>query len=212
MIRLLVADDHAVLRAGICRILGSEADFRIVADTGTACDAIRLCQQEKPDVAVLDYGLPDLDGAQATQRVLRACPRTRVVVVAVHANPEHATRALRAGAAGFVPKGTHADELVLAVRKAAAGGMHVDASVMEQILSHFGHHQVDAPEAVLSDRELQILTKLAEGWKTKEVATALGLSPSTVDSHRRRVLKKLGLRNAADITRFAIRRGLIQLD
>jgi two-component system, NarL family, invasion response regulator UvrY len=212
VIRLLVADDHAVLRAGMCRILGSETDLRIVAEAATAGDAIRLCQQETPDVAVLDYGLPDLDGAQATQRVLRACPRTRVLVVAVHANPEHATRALRAGAVGFVPKGSHVDELVVAVRKAAAGGMHVDPGLMEQILSHFGHHRADAPEAVLSDRELQVLTRLAEGWKTTEVATALGLSPSTVDSHRRRVLKKLGLRNAADLTRFAIRRGLIALD
>jgi DNA-binding NarL/FixJ family response regulator len=212
VIRLVVADDQAVARAGICQILGGEADFRVVAETRSAQETIRLCQEEKPHVAVVDYGLPDLDGPQTTQRLVRQSPRTRVLVVALRPHPECATRALRAGAAGFVRKGLPAHELIDAVRTVAAGGVYVDAALVERILSDRLRLGRAAPEAALSDRELQILTRLAEGWRSKEVAAALGLKPSTIDGHRRRILVKLGLRNAADLTRFALRRGLIHLD
>ncbi|MBI4706125.1 MAG: response regulator transcription factor [Deltaproteobacteria bacterium] len=209
MIRAIIVDDHAVVRAGLCRLLDAEADIKVVAQTGLAHDAVKLCRQHKPDVVVLDYGLPDLDGLEATRQLGELDPKPRVLVLTMHANEEYATRVVRAGATGFVPKAAPADELLAAVRKVAGGGVYVSAAIMEKMVSRIGQATADAPEAVLSNREHQVLTRLARGMTTKEVATALHLSPSTVETYRSRILEKLSLRNNSDITRFAIRRGLI---
>jgi DNA-binding NarL/FixJ family response regulator len=212
MIRTVVVDDHAVVRAGICRLLDGESDIEVVADTGSGHEGVKLCRELKPNLVVLDYGLPDLDGLEATRQITELDERPRILILTMHANEEYATRVIQAGASGFVPKAAPADELLTAVRKVVTGGVYVSPAIMDKMVVRIGQPPTDAPESLLSNRELQVLTRLARGMTTKEVAEALHLSPSTVETYRSRILEKLNLRNNSDITRFAIRRELIDQD
>jgi two-component system invasion response regulator UvrY len=212
MIRIVVVDDHEVVRAGICRLLEGEADMKVVAHTGSGHQGVALCRSERPDVAVLDYSLPDLDGLEVTRQIVELGVETRILILTMHANEEYATRVIRAGASGFIAKVAPADELLAAVRKVAAKGVYVSSSMMEKMVSRLGQPVADAPETVLSNRELQVLTRLGRGMTTREVADALHLSPSTVETYRSRILEKLNMRNNSDMTRFAIRRGLIDIE
>lgn len=212
MIRIVVVDDHEVVRAGICRLLDGESDMEVVGSTGSGHQGVALCRDERPDLVVLDYSLPDLDGLEATRQIAEQGGETRILVLTMHANEEYASRVIRAGASGFLPKVAPADELLMAVRKVAARGVYVSPSIMEKMVSRMGQPVTEAPETVLSNRELQVLTRLARGMTTREVAGALHLSTSTVETYRSRILEKLNLRNNSDMTRFAIRRGLIDLD
>lgn len=211
MIRVLVVDDHAVVRAGICRLLDSAPDVVVVGQTDSGLEAVSLCGEFAPDVVVLELTLPDLTGLETTQRLLRKHPKMAVVVLTIHAHHEYLARLLRAGATGFVAKTAPPSALLQAVRKAAEGGVYVEAAMMERMVGGLGQPLRERPETALSNRELQVLTRLARGHATKEVAHDLELSRSTVETHRGRLLKKLGLRNNADLARFAIRRGLIDL-
>ncbi len=212
MIRVVVVDDHAVVRAGICRLLEGEDDIEVMGQTGSGHEGVRLCRELEPDVLVLDYGLPDLDGLEVTRQVVDMHIETRILVLTMHASEEYATRVIRAGAAGFIVKAAPTEELLKAVRKVAARGIYVSPAVMERMVGRLGQPVADVPESVLSDRELQVLIRLARGMTTKEVAHALSLSASTVETYRSRILEKLDLRNNSDMTRFAIRRGLISSD
>ena len=212
MIRVLVVDDHTVVRAGICRLLESEPDIEVVADTGSGHEAVRLSRQKKPDVVVLDYGLPDLDGLETTQQIVQLNPAPKIVILTMHASEEYATRLIRAGAGGYVVKTAPVEQVLEAVRKVAIGQLYVSKTIMERMVGRLANPEADSPEALLSNRELQVLIRLAQGLSTREVAEALCLSASTVDTYRRRILEKLNLRNNADMTRFAIRRKLIHLE
>ena len=212
MIRVLVVDDHTVVRAGICRLLESEPDIEVVADTGSGHEAVRLSRQKKPDVVVLDYGLPDLDGLETTQQIVQLNPAPKIVILTMHASEEYATRLIRAGAGGYVVKTAPVEQVLEAVRKVAIGKLYVSKTIMERMVGRLANPEADSPEALLSNRELQVLIRLAQGLSTREVAEALCLSASTVDTYRRRILEKLNLRNNADMTRFAIRRKLIHLE
>lgn len=212
MTRVLVVDDHAVVRSGICQLINAEADLEVVGQTGSGHEAVRLCRELTPDVVILDYSLPDLDGMETTRQIVEAKLPTRILILTMYANEEYATRLIRAGAAGFAVKVAPASELLLAVRKVANRGVYVSPEIMEKMVTRMGQPVEDVPEQALSDRELQVLIRLARGMTTKEVAGALHLSNSTVETYRSRVLEKLDLRNNSDMTRFAIRRGLIELD
>lgn len=212
MIRVVVVDDHAVVRSGICRLLDAEPDIEVVGQSGSGREGVRLCRELGPDVVVLDYGLPDIDGLEATRQIVAAGGGTRVLVLTMHGSEEYATRVIRAGAAGFVVKVAPAEDLVLAIRKVAARGVYVSPAIMEKIVARLGQPTADVPESTLSNREVQVLVRLARGMTTGEVAQALCLSVSTIETYRSRILEKLHVRNNADITRFAIRRGLIELD
>jgi len=187
MIRVLVVDDHLVVRAGICRLLESEPDIEVVADTGSGYEAVRLSRQIKPDVVVLDYGLPDLDGLEATQQIVQLDSAPRVLILTMHASEEYATRLIRAGAAGYVVKTAPVEQLLEAVRKVAHGQLYVSKTIMEKMVGRLANPVADSPEALLSNRELQVLIRLAQGMSTKEVAHGLHLSASTVHTYRRRI-------------------------
>jgi len=212
MIRVLVVDDHAVVRAGICRLLDAEPDIEVVGQTGSGHEAVRLCRGLAPDLVVLDYGLPDLDGLEVTRQLVALDDAPRILVLTMHASEEYATRVIRAGAAGFIVKAAATEALLEAVRKVAGKGLYVSPSVMEKMVERLGQPASASPESALSDRELQVLIRLARGLTTREVAEELHLSPSTVETYRSRILEKLDLRNNSDMTRFAIRRGLITPD
>jgi DNA-binding NarL/FixJ family response regulator len=212
MIRVVVVDDHTIVRSGICRLLEAESDIEVVAQAGSGHEAVRLCREEKPDVLVLDYGLPDLDGLETTRQIVQLSKAPKILILTMHASEEYATRLIRAGAAGFIVKTAPTIQLLAAVRKVARNQIFVSKTIMEKMVGRLALPATDSPESVLSNRELQVLIRLAQGLSTKEVAQALHLTTSTVDTYRRRVLEKLNLRNNADMTRFAIRRNLIHLE
>jgi len=212
VIRVVVVDDHTIVRSGICRLLEAESDIEVVAQTGSGHEAVRLCRDEKPDVLVLDYGLPDLDGLETTRQIVQLSEAPEVLILTMHASEEYATRLIRAGATGFIVKTAPTAQLLAAIRKVARHQLFVSESIMEKMVGRLAKPATDSPESALSNRELQVLIRLAQGMSTKEVAQALHLSASTVDTYRRRVLEKLNLRNNADMTRFAIRRNLIHLE
>lgn len=212
MTRVLVIDDHTLMRDGLCRLLEAEPDLEVVGTAGCGRDAVRLCRELRPDVVLLDYGLPDLDGLEVTRQIAAQGAAARILILTMHENEEYAMRVLKAGATGYLVKGVSTDELLTAVRKVRDGNVHVTQSIMEKMVSKLGQPSEGAPEACLSNRELQVLVALARGSTTREISNALHVSVSTVETYRSRVLEKLDLRNVADITRFAIRRGLIAPD
>jgi DNA-binding NarL/FixJ family response regulator len=210
MIRLLVVDDHTLVRDGLVRLLDSEYDMEVAGQCGSGHEAVKLCQLQKPDVVVLDYNLPDLDGLETTRRLVALGLGTRVLILTMYASEEYATRLLRAGASGFVVKVASTDELVGAIRKVASGGTYVSPPIMEKMVGRLAQPAQAAPEAALTDREMQVLLRLARGATTREVSEQLCLSLSTIETYRSHILEKLSLRNNSDLTRFAIRRGLIE--
>lgn len=209
MIRILLVDDHALVIDSLARLLDAESDMEVVGKTGSGHEAVRLDRELQPDVVLLDYSLPDLDGLETTQQLVAQKSGSRILVLTMHSNEEYATRLLRAGASGFIVKAAEAGELLTAIRKVANRGTYVTPAVMEMMVTRVGQPQKETPEASLSDRELQVLLRLAQGNTTREVAESLCLSISTIETYRSRLLEKLSLRNNSDLTRFAIRRGLI---
>lgn len=212
MIKILVVDDHTLVRDGLCRLLDGESDMQVVGQAGSGHKAVELSRERQPDVVILDYSLPDLDGLETTRQIIALDQGIRVLILTMYANEEYATRLIRAGAAGFLVKAASTDELLGAIRKVARKGVYVSPTIMEKMVSRMGQTPEDAPESVLSDREMQVLLRLAKGATTREVSSSLSLSVSTVETYRSRILEKLNLRNNSDLTRFAIRRGLIDLD
>ncbi len=212
MIRILVVDDHTLVRAGLCRLLNSEDGFEVVGETGSGRDAVELCRKLKPDIVLLDYSLPDMDGLETTSRLVPLKTGARILILTMYANEEYAIRLIRAGASGFVVKGASPDELLQAVRKIARKGTYISPAIMEKMVGRLGQNETQSPESVLSDREMQVLVRLAQGASTREVSDELCLSVSTVETYRSRILEKLNLRNNSDLTRFAIRRKLIDPD
>ena len=212
MIRVLLVDDHNLVRDALCRLLSAEPDIDVIGQTGLAHEAVELCRALKPDVVVLDYSLPDLDGLEATRQIVALELKIRVLILTMYANEEYATRLIRVGAAGFVVKAASTDELLTAIRKVANRGVYVTPSILEKMVTRMGQDETDSPETNLSNREMQVLLRLARGYQTREVAKELNLSKSTIETYRARVLEKLGLRNTSDLTRFAVRRGLIDLE
>jgi two-component system, NarL family, invasion response regulator UvrY len=211
MIKVLVVDDHTLVRAGVCRLLECETDIEVVGQTGSGHEAVELCKRLAPDVVILDYSLPDIDGLETTERLAALGTGARVLILTMYANEEYAIRLIRAGASGFIVKGASTDELLLAVRKVASRCTHISPSIQEKIVTRLGQPEAQLPEAALSNREMQVLLRLGRGSSTREVALELSLSLSTVETYRARVLEKLNLRNNSDLTRFAIRRGLIDV-
>ena len=212
MIRILVVDDHTLVRAGLCRLLDGEGDIEVVGQTGSGRESVELCKDLKPDVVILDYSLPDMDGLETTSQILPLKTGAKILILTMYANEEYAIRLIRAGAAGFVVKGASPEELLTAVRKVARGGTYISPAILEKMVGRMGKSETETPESVLSDREIQVLVRLARGATTREVSEELHLSVSTVETYRGRLLEKLNLRNNSDLTRFAIRRRLIDLD
>ncbi|MFH1755994.1 MAG: response regulator transcription factor [Candidatus Latescibacterota bacterium] len=212
MIRVVIVDDHTLVREGLCRLLESEQDIEVIGQTGLGQEAVKLCKKLKPDVVVLDYSLPDMDGLETTINIKQLEIAAKILILTMYANEEYAIRLIRAGAAGFIVKGAPPEELLAAVRKLARGGTYVSPAIMDSMIGRMGDSPAEAPESALSDREIQVLVRLAKGSTTREVSEYLHLSNSTVETYRSRILEKLHLRNNSDLTRFAIKRRLIDVD
>lgn len=211
MIKVLLVDDHALVREGLRRLLQDYDDIEVIGEACDGQEALRLVRQLQPNVTVMDLSLPGLDGIEATKRVVSEGLTTRVLILTMHANEEYAVRVLQAGARGFVGKGAPSQDVVGAIRKVAAGGYYLPPALVEALPKRYARKDGgDSPLQALSDRELQVLKRLAEGCTSREIAQDLHLSTKTVDTYRARLLAKLELETTADLIRFALRHGVIE--
>lgn len=211
MIRVLLADDHAIVRAGLCRIVADSEDMTVVAEAAGGREAIRKAAETNPDVAVIDISMPDLDGLEVTQRYQVQFPKIPVLILTMHEEEQYVIRAVEAGAKGYLTKQAAPEQLSAAIRKLHAGGRYLTPEAAESLALRVARGK---PEKSLLDslsqRELQVLRLLAMGHTNREIASAYNISIKTVDTYRFRLLKKLGLRNNAELSRFAIQCRLIE--
>ena len=213
-IRLLLVDDHKIMREGLRALIGSEPDLDVVGEASNGRDAVALARTCRPEVILMDVAMPDLNGVEATRQILAAVPGSSVVALSIHRDRRFVTHMVRAGASGYVLKGCSFEELVRAIRAAAAGEIYLTPAVAGALAQGYadalasGHGYRGGG---LSPREREVLQLLAEGLNTKQVATRLGIRPKTVGVHRHRIMRKLGVDTAAEMIKWAIRDGLTSL-
>jgi two-component system response regulator NreC len=212
--RLLLVDDHAVVRSGLKMLLSAEADVEIVGEAGTAAEALDLVGRTKPDVILMDIGLPDLSGIEATREIKKQFPKAAVVALTIHEDQEYFFKMLDAGALGYVPKRAAPEELLRAIRAAAAGEVYLYPSLAKLLVTDYLNQEHPAAEKAnldgITDREREVLTYLAEGTSNEEIAASLVISPKTVERHRENIMRKLNLHSRAELVRYAIRKGIIE--
>jgi two-component system response regulator NreC len=213
-IRLLLVDDHQVVRSGLRMLLSNESDVEIVGEAGTAREALEAVQLLKPNVVLMDIGLPDLSGIDATRAIKRTNPQAAVVALTIHEDEEYFFKMLEAGASGYVPKRAAPEELLTAIRSAAAGEVYLYPSLAKLLVKDYlsQEHTSEAEKALdgLTEREQEVLRYLAEGVANDEIAEALVISAKTVARHRENIMQKLGLHSRSELVRYAIRKGIIK--
>ena len=215
-IRVLLAEDHHIVREGLRLLLDAQPDIRVVGEATTGREAVALATRDCPDVAVLDISMPDLDGVQATRVIRAECPQTRVLILTMYESEAYFFRSLQAGAAGYVLKKTANQDLIGAVRAVARGEVFFCLPMARKLLerlSLLGQPECGVgplDEEALSDRELEMLLLMAQGFSNQAMAEKLVISPSSVQTHRSHILRKLGIETTADLVRCAIRRGLVE--
>ncbi len=215
-IRLLLADDHAVVRSGLRMLLQSEPDLTIVGEAENGAQAVSQAIALQPDVVVMDISMPDMNGIEATRRIKAACPNTAVLALTVHEDDQYFFEMLSAGASGYVPKRAAPDDLVSAIRAVREGGVFLYPSVAKMLVRDYLHRveRGERPSTYdeLTPREREVLTLIAEGLRNQEIADRLVLSVKTVDRHRENIMRKLNLHRRIDLVKYAIEKGLIDLE
>jgi two-component system response regulator NreC len=212
-IRLLLVDDHAVVRSGLRMMLENEADTEIVGEASSAAEAIEAATRLKPNVILMDIGLPDLSGIDATREIKKRVSEVSIVALTIHEDEEYFFKMLEAGASGYVPKRAAPEELLTAIRVAATGQVYLYPSLAKLLVRDFldgGRASNEEPASELTDREQEVLTFLAEGVSNEEIAASLVISPKTVARHRENIMRKLNLHSRAELVRYAIRKGIIK--
>jgi DNA-binding NarL/FixJ family response regulator len=211
-IRIVIADDHELLREGIRALLAPTGDIVVAGEAADGAAAVEMCKKLDPDVVLMDIAMPGLGGLEATLQLRRDCPRCKVLVLTQYSEREYVRRFLKAGVSGFVLKKAAASALVNAIRAVKRGGFVLDPSIAREALDDEGKPEQDGahdPYETLTDREKQVLKLVAEGKSNKEIAAMLGISVKTAMSHREHMMDKLDLHNRTDLVRFALRRGVI---
>ena len=215
-IRVLVADDHAIIREGLRVMLGNQSDVEVVGIAANGREAIQLVDEHKPDVAVIDISMPELNGIEAIQQILPRHPQMKVVVLSIHGTKPYVYRALKAGAKGYLMKETAGLEVVDAVRAVYHGQRYLSQSIADLLTTESSYKLESSievnPLGVLSMREREILQLVAEGKTSQEIAERLSISPKTVDTYRSRLMHKIGVDDVAGLVRFAIQNGVISLE
>lgn len=213
-IRVLLADDHSLMRAGLRALLKSLELVQVVAEAGNGHEAIQLAEQHQPDIVIMDIGMPELNGLEATARMVKLTPAPRIIVLSMHANEEYVRRALQAGAAGYLLKGAEPAELELAIKAVMRGETYLTPAVSKQVVQNYLHprEMKTSPIQELTPRQREVLQLVAEGHSTKDIAQKLNLSAKTVDTHRTELMQRLDIHDIAGLVRYAIRIGLISAD
>jgi DNA-binding NarL/FixJ family response regulator len=207
--RILLADDHAVVRQGFKMLLDAQPDMEIVGEASNGREAVESAETLRPDVVIMDVAMPELNGIEATRRLAASAPHTRVIALSMHKDSVYVREILRAGARGYLLKDSGAEDLVSAIRAVAKGESYLSPAVSNAVLDDYRKH-VTNPIDLLTSREREVLQMLAEGKTNKEIAGVLNLSVYTVDAHRGRIMEKLNLHSINDLVRFAVRNGIIE--
>jgi len=210
-IRILVADDHTLVRAGIRGLLAGLEGVEVVGEVGEGHDALRLAEELRPDIVFLDIGMPGLNGLEVASRLNSVDPAMRVVILSMHSSEEYVLRALRAGCAGYLLKGSAVAELEVAVRAVARGETYLSSAVSKRVVEEYLSRTGSAtdPLDALTPRQREILQLVAEGNTSKDIASRLLLSFKTVEAHRAQIMERLGVHDVAGLVRFAVRVGLV---
>ena len=204
MIRLLVADDHKIVRDGLKRILAATPDLQVADEAASGDEALRLVRSNDYEVAVLDMSMPGLAGIDLIKRLKLEKPKLKLLVLSMHGEAQYAARALKAGASGYLNKDSAAEQLVSAIRKIAAGGVHIGEAAAASLVA-----SEKAPHEALSDREFEVLRLLVEGLGPTDIGEKLHLSVKTVSTHKTRILEKLDLGSTAELVRYALEQKLV---
>jgi len=223
-IKLLLVDDHEVVRTGLRSFLETQPGFEVIAEANNGLEALEQAKKTQPDIVLMDITMPDMDGLEATERLKKIHPECQVLVLTVHTDKQYFLKMLEAGASGYVTKQAAADELTAAIRAVAAGHVYLQPALARWLLNDYqrlvknvtpvspekNKHAVDLD--ILSERERQVLELVGEGLNNNDIGQQLGLSPKTIARHRDRIMKKLNMHNRTELVKFAIRTGLISVD
>lgn len=208
MIRVVIADDHTILREGLKQLLTASDDLEVVGEAADGHEVMREVRGREFEVLLLDMSMPGKSGMELIKQVKAERPKLRVLVLSMHEEHQYAVRAIRSGASGYLTKESAGTLLVSAIRKVAGGGAFISAEVAEQLALSSMPHAEGPPHASLSDREYQVFRRLVEGEHVTEIAATLNLSVKTVSTHKARLMEKLGIDNAAELVRYALKHGL----
>jgi two-component system response regulator NreC len=213
-LRILLADDHKIMREGLRSLLDEQAGMEVIAEADNGRKALRLCRELLPDLVIMDITMPDLNGIEATRQIIAECPGVKVVGLSVHSDRQFVKGMLQAGASGYLLKDCSFREVLAAIEAAVAKQIYLSPQVAKYLVEGFVNEssEIDTPFSPLTARQREVLQLLAEGKSRSQVADILNISPRTVETHRRSVMDKLGIENTSELIRVAIREGLISLE
>ena len=213
-VRILLADDHTIVRQGLRKVLEERPEWEVVAEAGDGREAVRLAEQHRPDIAIVDVAMPLLNGIETTRQITKRVPTTRVLVLSMHADEAYVTQILQAGATGYLLKDSADVDLVKAVEEAVSGRSFFSPAIARVMLDDYRRQLTDKGVSdryeILSEREREIFQLIAEAKANKDIAALLNVSTSTVETHRAHIMEKLDLHSAAEIVLYAVRRGVIR--
>ena len=209
-VRVLLADDHAVVRDGLRALLEGARDLEVVGVAGNGRDAVAEAQRLRPDIVIMDIAMPELDGVEATRRIVDKCPETRVLILSMYLSAEHIHRALQAGAQGYVLKESAGEEVIEAIRAVRAGKRYLSHRITQTVIDDYLREGANvSPVDSLSLRERDVLQLVVEGQTNAAIAQAMSLSPKTIETYRTRIMRKLKVHDTVELVKFAMRHGLI---
>lgn len=213
-IRVLLADDHALVRAGLRALLQSLGGIQVVAEAGSGDEAVEATQRHQPDIVLMDIAMPGLNGLDAAVRILKQSPPVRLIILSMYTNEDYVRQALSVGASGYLQKGADPAELELAIKAVMRNEIYLTPVVSKQLVQEYLHHGGNQPAPVqeLTSRQREVLQLIAEGHSTKDIAQRLSVSVKTVETHRMEIMNRLGIHDVAGLVRYAIRIGLITSD
>ena len=214
-IKILLADDHRITRQGLRSLLEKESDMEVVAEAQEGRAAVHLVRELSPDVVIMDVTMPDLNGMEATRQIVAELPSVKVIALSMHSDNLFVSEMLKSGASGYLPKDCAFEELARAIRAVVDGKTYLSPAVSGVVVDDYLHHlaRTESPSSeVLTDREREVLQLIAEGKSTKQIALKLHISVKTVETHRRQIMSKLNIHTVAELTKYAIRKGLTSLE
>jgi DNA-binding NarL/FixJ family response regulator len=210
MIKILLADDHAVVRQGLKQMLMETYPHAIFAEASNAAEVMELVHKQRWDIAILDISMPGRNGLDVLKEIKDLYPKLPVLILSMHPEDQFAVRVIKAGAAGYMMKDTAMEELITAIKKILAGGKYIRASVAEKLAEDIGRRKSDEPHTTLSDREYQVLCMIASGMTVSDIAEKMALSVKTISTYRARILEKMEMKSNAELTHYAIKNNLVE--